>query len=31
VTEDGVPEDVEYIMPVVGECEGVDQRIVFDD
>lgn len=31
MAEDSVPEDVKYIMAVVGEGEGVDQGVVFDD
>lgn len=29
--EDGVPEDVEHVVAVVGEREGVDDGVIFDD
>lgn len=31
MAEDGVAEDVEYVVAVVGEGEGVDEGVVFDD
>lgn len=30
MAEDGVAEDVEDVVPVVGEGKGVDERVVLD-